>query len=80
MVTERVELTAQDAGKLFKARGDDENQAEYMMGLVPKRQNEERQLGGIIGGLLGGLLPLGGGLLNGVLQPLTGVLQHVDSE
>lgn len=78
-LAERGELSAAEAAKFFKARADGESKTEHMMGPVEEREVDDRQLDGIIGGILDSL-PLGGGLLNGVLQPLTGALVLVDGK
>lgn len=79
-LAERGELPAHEAGEFFKVHADGESEAKHMMDSLQESEIEGRQLGGIIGGLVGGLLPMGGGLLNGVLQPLTGVLKNLGSK
>jgi hypothetical protein len=72
-------LTDADAAK-FEAVKRDPAAAEALFQEYQRQEaNEKRepQSSGLLGGLLGEL-PLGGGLVNGLLQPLTGVLAALD--
>ena len=78
---ERGELSDADATNFLAARSEGGAAVKHIVDkhIAEKRVDEyaiqeqvyKRQLGL-------GLLPLGGGLLNGVLQPLTGVLSALD--
>lgn len=74
---ESGQLSEADSAKFLAARSEKEAAVEKMM--VEKREvkiargNEWTKRA-----LLDGLLPLGGGLLNGVLQPFSGTLQGLD--
>jgi hypothetical protein len=76
-LAERGELSAEDSAKFFAARAEGEAAVEGMMSDVKKRefvaqeQYYKRQLDL-------DELPLGGGLLNGVLQPFTGILSGLE--
>lgn len=76
-LVERGEASAEEAAKFYRAREERESAVEEMISEVQKREFDQqeqfykRQID------LGGLL-LGGGLLNGVLQPFTGVLADLD--
>ena len=78
-LAERGELSAEDAAKFYAARAEGSAAVEGMMHEVQKREFAEqekfykRQLD------LGELL-LGGGLLNGILQPFTGLLAALDGK
>ncbi|KAI1328377.1 hypothetical protein F5Y16DRAFT_398547 [Xylariaceae sp. FL0255] len=70
-------LLTEEQEAAYEAVKRDGNHAERLLSERDARDDHETR--GIIGGLLGPLgLPLGGGLLNGVLQPLTGALAAVD--
>jgi len=73
-MAERGELSAEDAAKFFKARSEGETFVKRDMVDVTKREEHAAQEQFYKRQILGGLLPLGGGLLNGVLQPFTGKL------
>ena len=78
---ERGELSQEDAAKFLAARNEgdaavkgmmDAHQAELQKREFSRQEQfYKRQLGG-------GLLPLGGGLLGGVLQPFSGILSGLD--
>jgi hypothetical protein len=82
-LAERGLLPAADSKKFFAARDLGESEVEHQMRTrsieeLEKRELEKREHAAqevfYKRQLLGGLIPLGGGLLNGLLQPLTGVL------
>jgi hypothetical protein len=80
-LAERGELPEAGAGKFFAARAEGSHAVERMIheNNIQKRELErqeqyyKRQLD------LGELV-LGGGLLNGVLQPFTGILKDLDGK
>ena len=78
-LAERGELSPEDSANFFAARSAGNSVVEDMMHDVQKREFDrqeefyKRQLD------LGSLL-LGGGLLNGVLQPFSGVLASLDGK
>ena len=76
---EEGKLSDAEAAQFLAARSDKEAAVEHMMSEVAKRDLEhEKQEKVYKRQLLSGLLPLGGGLLGGVLQPFSGVLAGLD--
>ncbi|KAJ8609908.1 hypothetical protein MRB53_038846 [Persea americana] len=76
-MAERGELSAEDTAKFFAARAEKESAVEAQMEQV-KRDTHARQEAFYKRQVSVGKLTLGGGLLNGVLQPFTGILQNLD--
>ncbi|KAI9685854.1 MAG: hypothetical protein M1822_004132 [Bathelium mastoideum] len=72
-------LSGDDAAK-FEAVRRDSGAAEALLALHKREAQSKRspQAGGIIGPVVGGILDLPLGGVNGVLQPLTGILSGLD--
>jgi hypothetical protein len=68
-LAKRGQLPAAETAKFFEARAAGDTTVEDMIAFVKKREVSKHQ---ILGGILGG------GLLNGVLQPFTGILAFLD--
>jgi len=76
---EEGKLSDAEAAQFLAVRSDKEAAVEHMISEVAKRDLEhEKQERIYKRQLLSGLLPLGGGLLGGVLQPFSGVLAGLD--
>jgi len=78
---EEGKLSEADSAKFLAARSEKEGAVEKMMAEAELTKREHSRQEKIYKRqLLGGLLPLGGGLLSGVLQPFSGLLAGLDSE
>jgi len=78
---EEGKLSGADSAKFLAARSEKEGAVAKMMAEAELTKREHaRQEHLYKRQLLDGLIPLGGGLLNGVLQPFTGALQGLDGE
>lgn len=78
---EEGKLSEADAAKFLAARSEKESAVETMMAEAELTKREHaRQEKVYKRQLLSNLLPLGGGLLNGVLQPFSGTLAELDSK
>lgn len=76
-LAERGALSAEDTAKFFAARAEKESAVEAEMEKV-KRETHARQEAHYKRQLSTGKLTLGGGLLGGVLQPFSGILEKLD--
>lgn len=72
-MAERGELSEEQAAQFYKVRAEKEAGVEVMM-LEKQKRDFEHQASAYEHMQKRGLLPLGGGLLNGQLQPFTGAL------
>jgi len=78
---EEGKLSEADSAKFLAARSEKEGAVAKMIAEAELTKREHaRQEHVYKRSLIGGLLPLGGGLLNGVLQPFSGTLAGLDSE
>ena len=80
-LAERGELSEADAAKFFDVRAHGPAAVESLMQAHEIQKREfDRQEQFYKRQLDLGQLPLGGGLLGGILQPFTGILQDLDGE
>lgn len=78
---EEGKLSEADSAKFLAARSEKEGAVAKMMAEAELTKREHSRQEHIYKRqLLGGLIPLGGGLLGGVLQPFSGVLQGLDGK